>query len=348
MSRYRPVFTLGSLLLLFACFALMITAPAIAQQNSEAMPLTVPSPANDLWRAVRQREVPASGTTQVRGVDSGVLITQSGEAFRNYRMESFIGYAGLFIGIVASLVLLFYLIRGKIDIPGGRSGQRVRRFVEIDRIAHWVTAVLFIVLAVTGLTLLFGRFIMLPIIGGDAFGALANVFKQIHDYLSPVFLASLLVLVVRFAAKNMPARGDLKWITSGGGIIGKGHASAGYFNAGEKIWFWSVLVFGVVVSVSGLLLLFPIFGLSREIMQLALIVHGIAAVLFIGGSFGHIYIGTVGTEGSLESMTTGYVDTNWAKAHHDHWYEEVKDQAEPQPTSADTRSASIRPTITKA
>ena len=308
------------------------------------MPLTVPNPSNDLWRAVRQREAPASGTTQVRGVDSGVLITQSGEAFRNYRMDMFIGYAGLFIGVVAAMILLFYLYRGRIDIPGGRSGQRVRRFADIDRIAHWVTAILFIILAVTGLTLLFGRFFMLPIIGADAFGALANVFKQMHDYLSPVFLISLLVLVARFASKNLPARGDLKWLTSGGGIIGNAHVSAGYFNAGEKIWFWSVVVFGIVVSVSGLLLLFPIFGLSREIMQLALIVHGLAAVLFIAGSFGHIYIGTIGTEGSLDSMTTGYVDTNWAKLHHDRWYDEVKDQTEPAPVDDKDRTpASMRP-----
>lgn len=344
MSRYFQTFLFGPLFILLACLTLPATAPAVAQQDTGAMPLTVPNPSNDLWRAVRQREAPASGRTQVRGVDSGVLITQSGEAFRNYRMETFIGYAGLFIGVVAALVLLFYLVRGRIDIPDGRSGRRVRRFVDADRIAHWVTAVLFIVLAVTGLTLLFGRFIVLPIIGADAFGALANVFKQVHDYLSPVFLISLLVLVVRFAAKNLPARGDLKWITSGGGIIGNAHASAGYFNAGEKIWFWSVLAFGVVVSVSGLLLLFPVFGLSREIMQLALIVHGIAAVLFIGGSFGHIYIGTIGTEGSLESMTTGYVDTNWAKLHHDRWYEEVKDQAEPTPVSDTQRTpASMQP-----
>jgi formate dehydrogenase subunit gamma len=131
------------------------------------------------------------------------------------------------------------------------------------------------------------------------------------------------MLFVRFATKNLFARGDIKWLVKGGGIVGKGHVSAGYFNAGEKIWFWLVMLLGITVSISGLVLVFPVFGQGREIMQLALIIHGIAAVVFIAGSFGHIYIGTVGTEGSLESMTTGYVDENWAKAHHDRWYGEI-------------------------
>ena len=346
MSLYhRSIAFRAALIALILGLYLFAGPPAAAQDNQNVSPIMVPNPGSDLWRAVRQREAPSSGSTQVRGVDTGVLITKSGEEFRNYRTETFIGYAGLFIVTIAGLVLLFYLIKGRIDIPGGRSGQRVRRFPNIDRVAHWVTAILFIVLALTGLTLLFGRLLVIPVIGADAFGVIANIFKQVHDYVSPVFLASVLVLIVRFAAKNLPARGDLKWITSGGGIIGNAHVSSGYFNAGEKIWFWSVVVFGIVVSASGLILLFPLFDLSREVMQLALIVHGASAVLFVAGSFGHIYIGTIGTEGSLDSMTTGYVDTNWAKLHHDRWYEEVKDQAEPAPINEKDRTpASMPPT----
>ena len=134
------------------------------------------------------------------------------------------------------------------------------------------------------------------------------------------------MLFIRFAWRNLRSRGDLTWLAKGGGIVGKAHVSAGFFNAGEKIWFWSVILLGIAVSVSGLVLIFPILGQSREIMQLALMVHGIAAVIFIAGSFGHIYIGTIGTEGSLESMTTGYVDENWAEAHHDRWHAEVMAQ----------------------
>ena len=122
------------------------------------------------------------------------------------------------------------------------------------------------------------------------------------------------------------------WLLKGGVIMTKTHVSAGFFNAGEKIWFWLVVGFGLVISLSGLVLDFPVFGQGREIMQLALVLHGLAAVILIMVAFGHIYIGTLGTEGSLESMTTGYVDSNWARLHHDRWHDEYS-KAESKPVS---------------
>jgi formate dehydrogenase subunit gamma len=291
-----------------------------------------------------------TGQTQVRGVETGVLITQTGEEFRNYRRNDFIGNAGLVIAAAAGVILLFYLIRGRMRIPGGRSGKRIKRFEDFDRTVHWLVAILFIFLALTGLILLFGRFIVLPVFGAEAFGLIASACKEGHNLFGPVFLVSLVLLFLRFVAKNLPARGDLKWLLKGGGMIGKGHVSAGYFNAGEKAWFWGVTVLGLTVSLTGLVLIFPILGQGREVMQLALIVHGLAAVLFIAGSFGHIYIGTLGMEGSLESMTTGYVDEHWAEAHHDRWYAEVKGLSDPTDTGTSDRAASggLHPTPDKA
>lgn len=306
--------------------------PAGASVNPPASsappsPIAVPNPATDLWRAVRQREMQIDSKTQARGVETGVLIASSGEEFRQFRMNDFVGVAGWFIVGAAALILLFYLLRGQIPIDGGRSGKVIKRFEDFDRIVHWLTAVLFIFLAVTGLTLLFGRFVILPVFGAEAFGVIASAAKEGHNLFGPLFLIAVSLLFIRFVVRNMPSPGDLKWLRTGGGIIGKGHVSAGYFNAGEKIWFWLAIVLGLVVSVSGLILDFPILGLEREAMQLALIVHGIAAIFFIAGSFGHIYIGTVGSEGSFDGMASGYVDTNWAKTHHDRWYDEVKDDA---------------------
>lgn len=296
---------------------------ALAEPANPYSPIMVPNPSTELWRAVRQREATQAGTTQMRGIESGVLINRSGEDFRQYRRKDFIGNAGLFITGVAGLVLVFYLIRGRIRIPGGRSGRRIKRFPDIDRTAHWFAAILFVFLALSGLTVLFGRFALLPAFGPEVFGVIASAAKEGHNLFGPLFLVAVVLLLVRFVVRNLPARGDIRWLIKGGGIIGSAHVSAGFFNAGEKLWFWTVMVLGTVVSISGLVLIFPIFGQAREIMQLALIVHGIGAVLFIAGSFGHIYIGTLGSEGSLESMTTGYVDENWAEAHHDRWHAEV-------------------------
>ena len=323
--------------LLLAGLLLFVAPTAFAGDPDPNSPIMVPNPGADLWRAARQRDgVHLTGQTQVRGVETGVLITQTGEEFRNYRRNDFIGNAGLVIAAAAGVILLFYLIRGRIAIPGGRSGKRIKRFTDFERTLHWFTAVVFVFLALTGLTLLFGRFVVLPVFGPEAFGMIASACKEGHNLFGPLFLVGVVLLFGIWAASNLPARGDLKWLITGGGIVGKAHASAGYFNAGEKIWYWAVIVLGLTVSISGLVLIFPIFGQGREVMQLALIVHGIAAVLFIAGSFGHIYIGTIGTEGSLEGMTTGYVDEHWVEAHHDRWYAEVKGLPDPiDPGTAD-------------
>ncbi len=335
MRQVMPFATRSSLMpacvLFFVLCVLCAGSSAFAADTEPAThsPIMVPNPATDLWRAVRQRGGDVVGNTQARGVDSGVLINTSGEEFRNYRRNDFIGPAGwVVIGAVA-VIFVFYLIRGRIPIDGGRSGKRILRFGDFDRTLHWFTAILFIFLAITGLTLLFGRFVVLPIFGAEAFSVIASACKEGHNLFGPLFIVAVVLLFVRFAVKNLPAKGDLKWLAKGGGIIGKAHVSAGFFNAGEKIWFWAVMVLGVTVSASGLILDFPVFGQGRETMQLALVVHGAAAILFIAGSFGHIYIGTLGTEGSLESMTTGTVDENWAKSHHDRWYAEVKGKQAP-------------------
>lgn len=331
MIRHAPSgFAMWISTMLFLLSALLqpvgasVNPPASAQSPS---PIAVPNPGTDLWRAVRQRDMHVDSRTQVQGVETGVLITKSGEDFRQFRMTDFVGISGWVVLGAAALILLFYLLRGQIPIDGGRSDKVIKRFEEFDRVVHWFTAVLFIFLALTGLTLLFGRFVIMPVIGAEAFGIVASAAKEGHNLFGPLFLIAVALLFIRFVARNMPARGDLKWLLTGGGIIGKGHVSAGYFNAGEKIWFWLAIVLGLVVSVSGVILVFPIIGLDREIMQLALIVHGIAAILFIAGSFGHIYIGTIGSEGSFDGMATGYVDSNWAKTHHDRWYDEIKDEA---------------------
>jgi len=196
----------------------------------------------------------------------------------------------------------------------------VPRFSELERYLHWSVAVLFIVLAITGLILLFGRASLIPVVGMQGFSATASVSKTLHNFLGPLFVIALVLMIAVFIRDNFPDRGDIGWIRQMLGLTD--NPGVGRFNLGEKGWFWMAAVAGLVVSITGLIMDFTIFGQTRFVLQVSQILHGIGALLMIIGSFGHIYMGTIGLEGSFEGMATGYVDENWAKEHHDAWYEE--------------------------
>ena len=178
----------------------------------------------------------------------------------------------------------------------------------------------------TGLILLLGRPLLIPLFGKEAFGTLAFVSKRAHDFLAPLFLVSLLMMLIGFVSRNLYEKGDMTWVLRAGGAIGKGHVSVGFFNSGEKIWFWTLMLVGLLVSASGLVLLFPNFGQGRIVMELSHVAHSVGALLLICFSLGHMYMGSIGMEGAFEGMKSGYVDINWADEHHDRWGKECHEQ----------------------
>lgn len=273
----------------------------------------------DLWREVRQRDLQSSGTSQVKGVDSGILINAHGDQWARFRINTLTTYGSIALAAVFVLIFLFYVIRGKVGIEGGLSGRMVKRFTDYERIVHWTLAIVFLLLAITGLILLLGRPLLIPLFGKSAFSLLASASKEGHNLFGPLFLVSLLMMLFSFVRRNIYEKGDLTWLLKGGGFIGDGHVSGGFFNMGEKTWYWIVILIGLAIAVSGLILVSPNFGQSRVIMEITHVVHTIGALILIVVSIGHMYMGSIGTEGTLEGMKTGYVDISWADAHHDRW-----------------------------
>jgi formate dehydrogenase subunit gamma len=181
------------------------------------------------------------------------------------------------------------------------------------------------VLGLTGLTILFGKYVLLPVIGYTLFAWLTSLAKNLHNFVAPLFAVSLPVFIVMFIRDNLPKGYDFGWFLKAPGFFAGKHIASGRFNAGEKAWFWGgVVVLSIALVVSGAILLFPNFDQVRATMQQASVVHMIAAVLVISAAFGHIYLGTIGVEGAYQAMRTGYVDEVWAKEHHEYWYDEVK------------------------
>lgn len=295
------------------------TPPPLPPANK----LGTQSVTESFWDRIRHGE---SGNVVLPGAEHGVLIQSAGETWRLNRNDKVVGYGGPLLVAVLAAIALFYLVRGRIPIASGRSGRVLPRFTLAQRIAHWFAAVLFVLLALSGLVILFGKSVLLPALGPAGFAVVASAAMQGHNLFGPLFVPAVLAILVLFIKGNAPRTVDLMWLLKGGGILG-GHASSGKYNAGQKIWFVLTIVLGTAISVSGFLLLFPDFLGDRNQAQLANLAHGIAAVIFIAVGIGHAYIGSIGMEGALEAMSTGTVDENWAREHHDLWYAEHKGAA---------------------
>lgn len=299
----------------------------------------VTNPATDLWRAVRQREAPMAGVTQSRGVAAGQLINPAGQDWRKLRRARVIPWGGGVLIGVAIIVCALFIFKPATPIPGGESGRKIKRFGIGLRINHWFMAGVMLFLALTGLILLFGRYSLLPWLGSDAFGVIASAAKEGHDLFGPVFAFALLFFFLQFVRKNLPHYRDIYFLLHLGGMFEKREVRSGFFNAGEKILFWLVVVFGFTLTGSGFLLLFQNLLPGREAMQLALLVHAIAAVGLTALVLGHIYM-AVSVKGTLPAITRGEVDEHWARHHHELWYEQVTGRASPAtPTAPSTRDA---------
>ena len=235
------------------------------------------------------------------------------------------------IAILGMLVILvlFYLIRGMVRIEHGRSGRTIVRFSAFERLVHWMTAACFIILAISGLNITFGKQLILPLIGEQAFADMSLWLKYAHNYLSFPFTLGVVLMFLMWIAWNIPTKVDVNWIKEGGGLVGDRHPPAARFNAGQKMIYWIVVLGGAAAAVSGYLLMFPFYGTNIADMQLAQTVHAVVAMLFIAAMLAHIYIGTIGMEGAVEAMWSGNVDVNWAKEHHSLWLaqEEAKGRA---------------------
>lgn len=273
------------------------------------------------WADVEQKAQYAS----VAGRETNVLVEDAGREWRVLRNGPVTFYGGIAILVVPAMLLLFFVVKGQIKLKGPLSGRLMERFNSAERVAHWTMALSFVALALTGLALLFGKYVLLPLLGASAFSGIAVAAKVIHNFVGPLFMFSVVVMIVIFIRDNIWRAYDMAWIGKFGGMLSGEHVPSGRFNAGEKVWFWIGLVLlGIVISVSGVILLFPNWNTSREIMGGANLVHAAVACLFIAMSFAHIYLGTIGMAGAYQAMREGYVDEEWAKEHHQLWYDEVK------------------------
>ena len=315
---------LGRLRLLAAALVVLAVAvitPVLAQQrNPDGAPDPNASVVNE--HTLLQQLPRIEGQIDIPDTRAGVLIQPAGRVWVHFH-EITLRWLGAIVILGMIVVLAFaYLLLGRIRISAGRSGTKVHRFSTFERFSHWLTAVSFVLLGLTGLNITFGKILLLPVFGEDGFSQFSQAAKYVHNFVSFAFVVGLVLIVVIWFRDNIPSRVDIDWLKQGGGFIKSRHAPAGRFNAGEKVVFWLALVAGIAVAISGYLLLFPFYATNIFGMQVAQVAHAVIAMLFIALILGHIYIGTLGMEGAFEAMGTGEVDLNWAKEHHDLWLQD--------------------------
>jgi formate dehydrogenase subunit gamma len=279
------------------------------------------------WAGASERPQYAS----IPGNERNRLIQGEGREWREFRNGPMTQKAGWLIGLVFLAIVAFYLIRGPLKLHGQPTGRLIERFNAVERVTHWVMAGAFTLLALSGVVILWGKHIILPWLGYGGFSWVLIVSKNLHNFIGPLFIFSLVVLFLLFVKDNFISAVDIKWLTHAGGMLGGPEMPSGRFNGGEKVWFWlGVVILGAFVSVTGLVLDFPNWNQGRELMQQANVIHAAAAILFICGAMGHAYLGTLGVPGAYKAMEDGYVDEQWAKEHHVLWYEEVKAGKRPE------------------
>ena len=314
-------------------------APADPKTDDSNAARAKSQPGNNapFWRAVRESGK-QEGTVNLPGAEKGVLVqpfvqypgsrlTNAGEAWRQVRNQWIIPYGGSLLLIVALALALFYWRKGPLGGHLSDTGRVIERFTPFERAAHWSNAIAFCVLAISGLVMSFGKFVLLPVFGGTLFGGLTYALKTAHNFAGPLFAVSLVIVFITFVRDNLPSKEDLTWLLRGGGMFGGQEVPSHRFNAGEKVIFWGgVFALGLVVVASGLVLdkLVPGMVYGRSDMQVAQMVHGIATVLMMAMFAGHIYLGTVGMHGAYQGMRTGYVDEAWAQEHHELWHDDIK------------------------
>jgi len=309
--------------------ALCIALPAGAQQ-----PATTPAadqaqrqqsqPLNNapLWGEVRSGN---EHYTTARGPEAGVLIQSGGDTWRAWRNNVVVRWGGWLLSAMVVIIALFYWRKGTIPLHAPETGRKLQRFSDYERVVHWSTAISFVILAVSGLLMLFGKYIVLPVLGPTLFAWLTQLGKLLHNFVGPVFVVCSVLLFVAFVKDNLPRAIDFVWVRKAGGLFSGEHVPCHRFNAGEKGWFWiGLTALGIVVGVTGLVLDFPNFLQTRATMQNMHLIHAVGAILFMTAFLGHVYMGTIGVAGAYQAMRTGQVDEQWMKEHHELLYNDIK------------------------
>jgi formate dehydrogenase subunit gamma len=200
------------------------------------------------------------------------------------------------ITVVPFVFLLHYLLVGAKSFS--HDGPEILFFNAFTRLVHWIGAIAFSLLVVTGLLIIFGS-----IFGG---GAPIRFARTVHIVSAIVFAFDAVLMFLIWVKDMFPALCDIHWIFILGGYLSKEKkpVPAGKYNAGQKAWFWLATVGGLVMAYTG----YVIWGMPGDLdtVRLYAIIHNVLGMVLVSLFLTHLYMSLFAIKGSLQSMITGY------------------------------------------
>ena len=190
------------------------------------------------------------------------------------------------------------------------------------RVVHWTVAISFVLSLLTGFAI-YSPWLypwITPLFGG---GPLT---RALHPWFGFVFVVAFVFQFLNWLRPMRWTDADRRWMREVKAYATNREVVApkdtGFFNGGQKIYYWTIVVCAVVFLITGLLLWFD-HVVARWLVAVSYVLHDIAALAMLAGFIIHIYEGTAAQPGTFQSMTNGTVTNKWAWTHHPAWYAEV-------------------------
>ncbi|MEW9581665.1 formate dehydrogenase subunit gamma [Paraburkholderia sp. DGU8] len=205
------------------------------------------------------------------------------------------------------------------DVKGNRL---IVRYTPNERTNHWITAISFVLLAISGLAMFHPAMSWLyAILGGGQWT------RILHPFIGCVMFVSFLILALRFWHHNYLDKADMQWVRQIGDVLNNREdklPAIGKYNAGQKLLFFTMVVCLVLLLASGIVIWRRYFSFYFPIgvIRLAAVVHAAAAFVLMVGIVVHIYA-ALWIKGSVGAMTRGTVTYGWARKHHPNWFKEI-------------------------
>ncbi|WP_341318097.1 formate dehydrogenase subunit gamma [Paraburkholderia sp. IMGN_8] len=208
----------------------------------------------------------------------------------------------------------------KVD-QNAADANRIVRYTADERTNHWITAISFVLLALSGLALFHpSMFWLTALFGGGQWT------RILHPFVGIVMFVSFLILALRFWHHNLLDRGDLQWLRQIDDVLANREdklPEVGRYNAGQKLLFFLMVACLILLLLSGIVIWRRYFSdyYPVSVIRLAAVIHAATAFVLIVGIIVHIYA-ALWIKGSIGAMTRGTVTLGWAKKHHPRWFRE--------------------------